>query len=990
MAILRGFPPSNTISPSVRITEKDLSFIAPDQSFHRAGLVGFASKGPINVPTLVQSRRQLNTVFGYPHPEAGDPYLMYAAEQYLLVASELYVVRVADTDAVSWERARTAQTQLPSAGGAILLVSSGPGPYSLDKDMYFRWRLNKVLASKTLVALADENHPDPVVQGQGYSASQLADDLNMQLDPSVDGIEFFATDESVKFVEAEVKSTSDTDNSAVFNLNNNNLVAGSITGRVVVGGAVVQTFSVNDEGVFTFKTVVSSVVKAVSGSVDLGLGRITIGYNGNLSVGTNNITVDYNYTASYGTSRLGVRTTFSFGPDASLELVSVKDALYGPDTADVGSNVHVSPVGLGTEMEVAQFTGGDSGSQRSVTFQDTGDTVTLTNHGFVNGTQISFSAITNTTGITVNTSYFVVNASADTFKLSLTSGGAALALTTNGVGTGIAAGLYDFTTVSAYDLQVVLDGTDSVLVDNVVQVLDLSSFANNPNASAAAVVASINSQIAAGDVPGGFEAVTVGNFVSLRTLHAGNDARLLVKNESSVFGLFGFDAPLVGPNSPNSGTGPYVTAEGYSPDGVSGSVGISTYGVVRGNSNRLGDVSVTLAADSAGIDGNATQVVVKNNVREGNFVIEVYSNGVQVESWGNLTKDEASRFYVETFLSLVSDYVRALDNTANPSPPLDGTYQLSGGSDGIPSDPDDQDYYLIGNQLGYTGIYALSEPEQIDIDLIAVPGHSSTGVIMALIDMCQNLRMDCMAIVDAPFGLTVKEIIHWQNGAHPLNTTRFDSDFAALYWPWVKIRDTFNNVDVWVPPSGSVMAVYARNDALAAPWFAPAGVTRGIVPGITDVFSRPTLEERDLMYGNRNAINPIVQYADFQDFVVWGQKTLQRKPTALDRVNVRRLMFVIEKRIRQASRALLFEPHDEIFREKFIDIATRILREVQIGRGLTAFIIKADEELNTPDVIDRNEFRARIGVQPTRAVEFMFLEFSIHRTGSFEAGSDTF
>jgi hypothetical protein len=911
MAILKGFPPSNTISPSVRITEKDLSFIAPDQSFHRAGLVGFASKGPINVPTLVQSRRQLNTVFGYPHPEAGDPYLMYAAEQYLLVASELYVVRVANTDAVSWERARTAQTQLPSAGGSVLLVSSGPGPYNLVKDMYFRWRLNKVLASKTLVALADVNHPDPVVQDQGYSASQLADDLNMQLDPSVDGIEFFATDESVKFVEAEVVPTSDTDNSAVFNLDNNDLVAGSITGRVVVGGAVVQTFSVNDEGVFTFKTVVSSAVKAISGSVNLPNGTITIGYNEDLSEGINNITVDYNYTASYGTSRIGVRTTFSFGPDASLELVSVKDALYGPETANVGSNVHVGPIGIGTEMEVAQFTGG-------------------------------------------------------------------------------AGGTFDFTTVSAYDLQIVLDGTDSVLVDNVVQVIDLSNFANNPSVSASALKAAINSQVAAGDVPGGFEADTVGNFLSLRTLHAGNDARLLVKNESSVFELLGFDTPLVGPNDPSSDVGSYVTAEGYSPEGVSGSVGISTYGVVRGNSNRLGDVSVTLTADSAGIDGNATQVVVKNNVREGNFIMEVYSNGVQVESWGNLTKDEASRFYVETFLSLVSDYVRALDNSVNPSPPLDGTYQLSGGSDGIPSDPDDQDYYLIGNQLGYTGIYALSEPEQIDIDLIAVPGHSSTGVVMALIDMCQNLRMDCMAIVDAPFGLTVKEIVHWQNGAHPLNTTRFDSDFAALYWPWVKIRDTFNNVDVWVPPSGSVMAVYARNDALAAPWFAPAGVTRGIVPGITDVFSRPTLEEKDLMYGNRNAINPIVQYADFQDFVVWGQKTLQRKPTALDRVNVRRLMFVIEKRIRQASRSLLFEPHDEIFREKFIDIATRILREVQIGRGLTAFIIKADEELNTPDVIDRNEFRARIGVQPTRAVEFMFLEFSIHRTGSFEAGSDTF
>jgi hypothetical protein len=491
-------------------------------------------------------------------------------------------------------------------------------------------------------------------------------------------------------------------------------------------------------------------------------------------------------------------------------------------------------------------------------------------------------------------------------------------------------------------------------------------------------------------LPGGFEAVAVGDHVSLRTLHAGSDARLLVKSESSVFELLGFDAPLVDPTDATSDAGDYVTAEGGSPGGVSGDATVSTYGVVRGDTNRFGDVSVTLTADSAGIEGNATQVVIKNNIREGNFIMEVYNNGVQVESWGNLSKDETSRYYVETFLSLVSDFVRATDNSSNPSPPLDGTYSLSGGSDGIPSDPDDQDYFLIGNPIGSTGIYALSEPEQIDLDIVAIPGHSSTGVVLALIDMVQNMRMDAMAIIDAPFGLTVKEIVAWQNGSHPLNTTRFDSDFAALYWPWVKIRDTFNNVDVWVPPSGSVMAVYARNDSLAAPWFAPAGVNRGVVPGITDVFSRPTLEERDLMYGNRNAINPIVQYADFQDYVVWGQKTLQRRPTALDRVNVRRLMFVIEKRIRQASKFLLFEPHDEIFRARFVDIATAILQEIQVGRGLTDFIIKADEEINTPDVIDRNEFRARIGVQPTKAVEFMFIEFSIHRTGSFEAGSDTF
>jgi phage tail sheath protein FI len=144
------------------------------------------------------------------------------------------------------------------------------------------------------------------------------------------------------------------------------------------------------------------------------------------------------------------------------------------------------------------------------------------------------------------------------------------------------------------------------------------------------------------------------------------------------------------------------------------------------------------------------------------------------------------------------------------------------------------------------------------------------------------------------------------------------------------------------------------------------------------------------MYGNRNCVNPIVSFNDIEGFLVWGQKTLQRRPTALDRVSVRRLMFYIEKRIRSASRTLLFDPNDEKFQRKFVSIATSILREVQVGRGVTDFIIQADAELNTPDVVDRNEFRARIGVQPTRAAEFMFIEFSLHRTGSFAENADTF
>lgn len=636
MAILRGFPPSNTISPSVRITEKDLSFIAPEQSFHRAGLVGFASKGPINVPTLIATQRQLNTVFGYPHPESGDPYLVYAAEQYLLVANELYVVRVADEDNVSDEKADTAEVDVPSAGGQISIVASQAGPYTFAVDSFFRWRLNGILHSKTLVVLAGT-----------YSAAQLAEDLNLQVpDGDIDGIEFFS-------------AVSDT--------------------------------------------------------------------------------------------KIGVRTTWAFGPDSEFEFVSVQDAIYG-DTV-INGNI----TGWGSGMTPAAMTG--SNDRYPTAYQTAGN--------------------------------------------------------------------YDFTALTGMNIQIVIDGTDNVLIDNVVQVIDLVDLEGSSH-TIAQVVNNINLQKVenGGTLPGGWTASATGNNLHFRTDATGRDSRLLIKPDSTAAGIFGLAS---------------VTFTGVSPIGDSGNPAVSTFGRINGDANTTGAITFSIMADSAGIDGNSTQVVIENNVREGNFTMHVYNNGVEVESWGGLTKDENSRFYVETFLALVSDWVRVTDNTANSAPPLDGTYSLAGGSDGIPSDPDDQDALIIGNALAFTGMYALSEPEQIDIDLIAVPGHASTSVIMAMLDLCQNVRMDCLAIVDPPFGLTVNEIVDWQNGTHPLNTTRFDSDFGALYWPWVKIRDNFNRVDIWAPPSGSIMATIARSDSLSAPWFAPAGVNRGIVPNITDVFSRPTL-----------------------------------------------------------------------------------------------------------------------------------------------------
>lgn len=802
MAILRGFPPSNTISPSIRIAEIDLSFIQPERTLHRAGVVGFASKGPINIPTLIQTHRQLNTVFGFPHPQESDPYLIYAAQQYLLVANELYVVRVADEDAVSDEAALTAEVDVASAGGQIAICSEVAATtgteYIFDEDVFFKWKINGILRSKTLVAAADS-----------YTAEQLAEELNDQLTTAYDGIQFYVND--------------------------------------------------SDE--------------------------------------------------------LCVRTTFAYGPEAELEFVSVQNALYGGTVANRNLVGTYNFPGLGTGMTVASTT---SANDR---YPDDGSAA--------------------------------------------------------------AVGEYDFSSFTTQTLTVVIDGTDNINIDNVAQVIDFADAVADLGSvlTTAEIATEINAQVADGTIPGGFEAcgggVTGPSLVSdaaaaadnltLRTLHHGVDARLLVKSSSGLQVMFDFDN---------------ITAKGTSPQGTAGDASDATYGIINGTDAVAGTVSLTIYADSAGLEGNNTQVVVTNNLDSGTFKFEVYNNSANVESWGNLTKDETSTFYVGTYLNLVSDFIMVTDNTDVGAPPADGTYSLSGGTDGIPSDPDDQDGLLIGNSRDFTGMFSLSEPEQIDIDLLAVPGHVSTSVILAMIEVVRDYRQDALAIIDPPFGLTVQEIIDWQNGIHPLNNTRFDTDFAALYWPWVKIRDSFNKVDVWAPPSGSILAVIARSDQLSAPWIAPAGTQRGIVAGITDVYSRPTLAERDLMYGNRNAINPIIQFTDVDGFLVWGQKTLQRTASALDRINVRRMLFYIEKEIRRRAKNLLFDPHDEIFRAKFVSIATEVLERVQVGRGITDFRIQADEELNTPDVIDRNEFRAKIGVIPTHAVEFMFLTFSVHRTGS--------
>jgi len=277
-------------------------------------------------------------------------------------------------------------------------------------------------------------------------------------------------------------------------------------------------------------------------------------------------------------------------------------------------------------------------------------------------------------------------------------------------------------------------------------------------------------------------------------------------------------------------------------------------------------------------------------------------------------------------------------------------------------------------------IGALSNADEFDINLIVLPGifrEQHSYVTELVIDMC-GTRQDCFYIMDNVVFPASNQTVGLIDAA--INSVAdIDSNYVATYYPWVKILDTNLNKIISVPPSVVLPAVYAANDNAAAEWYAPAGLNRGGIPQAVQVLDRVTHSERDTLYEGR--VNPIAAFPG-QGICVWGQKTLQIHPSALDRINVRRLLINLKKFIASSSNYLVFEQNVASTRNRFLNIVNPYLESVQQRNGIYAFQVKMDAENNTPDLIDRNILYGQIYIQPTRTAEFIILDFNILPTGA--------
>jgi len=276
------------------------------------------------------------------------------------------------------------------------------------------------------------------------------------------------------------------------------------------------------------------------------------------------------------------------------------------------------------------------------------------------------------------------------------------------------------------------------------------------------------------------------------------------------------------------------------------------------------------------------------------------------------------------------------------------------------------DYDNIINLLGNKDAY--------DFNAIFAPGLTSQNAsseISSLLQLAQT-RGDNIAVVDmVGYGQNINTVT--------TQAKTFDSSYGATYWPWVQVKSQETGKINWVPASTMVPAVYEYNDKIAAEWFAPAGFTRGGLTTVLQPERKLSVTDRNTLYSSK--VNPIANFPTVGT-VIYGQKTLQAAASALDRVNVRRLLIALKRYIIQVSGNLVFEPNTQVTRNKFLNAVNPYLASVQQRQGLYSYSVVMDETNNTPDVVDRNELVGTIYIQPTRTAEFIQLTFNILPTGA--------
>jgi phage tail sheath protein FI len=399
---------------------------------------------------------------------------------------------------------------------------------------------------------------------------------------------------------------------------------------------------------------------------------------------------------------------------------------------------------------------------------------------------------------------------------------------------------------------------------------------------------------------------------------------------------------------------------------------------IAGSSTGSGTFSLLIRQ---GNDTDNSKIILEawNNLsldpNQSNYIEAVIGNQITDTSAGytNVTGDYTNKSRYVRVKQVLTSSLNYFDNNGTPKTSLVGTIpNVQTGSFGGATGTNCGVYGLSTSD--YTSsLTLLANKDEFKFNVITVPGQTTTtgaATLTTLVNLAQD-RGDVIAIIDVTDkGATVNTAV--------ANALSYDNSYAATYYPWVQVNAPNTGKLTWVPPSTIIPSVFAYNDRVSAPWFAPAGFTRG---GLSVIQAERKLSpsDRDTLY--LGEVNSIATFPG-QGVVAYGQKTLQKKASALDRINVRRLLIELKSYIGQIANTLVFEQNTNSTRNRFLSQVNPYLDSIQQRQGLYAYKVVMDDTNNTADVIDRNQLVGQIYIQPTKTVEFIILDFNVSPTGA--------
>jgi phage tail sheath protein FI len=399
------------------------------------------------------------------------------------------------------------------------------------------------------------------------------------------------------------------------------------------------------------------------------------------------------------------------------------------------------------------------------------------------------------------------------------------------------------------------------------------------------------------------------------------------------------------------GTSAYVSVRGGANDEIHVVVRDNHLGDFSGTANSVLEIYPFLSKASDAKDAAGNDNYWKNVINQKSRYVYVGNDAIFEATSGSASSGKV---------------FGAVTNDANTS------YNLSGGTDVALVDSD-----LTGTNKGYD---LLSDAEKVDVSLIMTGGWSAT-VVKHCISSVSLARLDCVTFFSPDrsdvVGLTSSAaktaVLDYKN-----TTIAEDTSYAFMDSGWKYQYDKFNDVYRWIPLNGDIAGLCARTDQTRDAWWSPAGYNRGQIKNVTKLAFNPSSAERDSLY--KASVNPVATFTG-SGTILFGDKTLQTRPSSFDRINVRRLFIVLEKAISSAAKFSLFEFNDAFTRAQFVSSVEPFLRDVQGRRGVQDFLVVCDETNNTPGVIDRNEFVGDIYIKPNRSINFIQLNFIAVSTG---------